>query len=242
MAAYRDELDAARTRIRVLEAQLQEQRATNEAHQASMVARQTELEAIESELEQARAQHCTEPRTGRSIGWEALATLAVAALLVSVGVSEAIDRAERARSALRHERLSWKLERSDKEFALASVRAENQRLRRLVREQEKDPDVAIPIRDPFTQAGPQDDEPASLSPSLAPSLAPSVDPSLAPSVDPSLSPPLADRDALLAKLRRGEAATHEIRLLRALCESEDSVCHRLATSALKLRLSMGQED
>lgn len=218
MAAYRDELDAARTRIRVLEAQLQEQRATNDAQRASMVARQTELDAIESELEQARARNCAEPRTSRSIGWEALATLAVAALLVSVGVSEAIDRAERARSALRHERLSWKLERSDKDFALASVRAENQRLRRLIREQEKDPDVAIPIRDPFAQVTPAGD---------------------APHLD---APAAQDKDALLAKLRRGEAATHEIRLLRALCESEDSVCHRLATSALKLRLSMGQDD
>jgi len=214
MVAYRDELEASRTRIRVLEAQLLEQRATNEAHQASMAARQTELDAIETELEQVRAQRCVGPRSSRAMGWEALATLAVAALLVSVGVSEAIDRAERARSALRHERLSWKLERSDKDFALASLRADNQRLRRLIREQEDDPDVAIPIRDPFADQSDQLEGPDEVP----------------------------TKDALLAKLRQGDASAHELRLLRAFCEDEDSVCHRLATSALKLRLSMGQED
>ncbi|MEM1032170.1 MAG: hypothetical protein AAGN82_17605, partial [Myxococcota bacterium] len=128
MAGYRDELGAARTRIRVLEAQLQEQRARNTADRAAMTARQTELEVMQLELEQAQAP--SSPRAGWGVRWELLAALAAAALLVSIGLSEAINRAERARWVVRQDRHPRQLERADQEISRPANRAENHPVRR----------------------------------------------------------------------------------------------------------------
>lgn len=125
MHEYRDDLDAARIRIGVLEARLAERDAELEARDAALRAREEELRAV-LRLQPPAAEA---PPSGRTARWGAL-VLGMMALTLSVGVSEAFDRVGRAERALTSAQREMRLAQADNDFAIASLRAEAGRLRR----------------------------------------------------------------------------------------------------------------
>ncbi|MEM1035093.1 MAG: hypothetical protein AAGN82_32435, partial [Myxococcota bacterium] len=122
--------------------------------------------------------------------------------------SEAINRAERARSVLRPERLARQRERAAQEFALAAMRAENHRLRRAVQTSDADPQLVAFARDPFAAPAPDADDVAHHDPDTATT---------------------APRETLLRRFFAGTATPYEVGQLRALCHREEDACYGLFT-------------
>lgn len=205
MAAYRHDLEAAATRIDVLEAQLAETRALLDAREASLRAREAELRALELEADDAKDER-SGPRL--SLG---LMSVGAAALLLSLGLSEAFDRADRAEGRYVDARDRMEAERRESERALNALRLETSRLERIVDALDEE-DLAD----------------ASDASDALDALAAN---------EGAANGQIAQ---LIARAREGEADANDLRLLRALCRKDGhEACYRFSVERLRSERALG---
>jgi hypothetical protein len=208
MGAYRHDLEAAVSRIDVLEARLAETQAMLEAREAALRTRDAELRALELEMNEPAER--SGPRL--SLG---LMTVGAAALLLSLGLSEAFDRADRAEGRYLDARERLEAERLESERALSALRLETARLERVVDALDED-DLASGV-DAIDDGEDEADEPV-LDGATADSR-------------------IAE---LIGAAREGAADVNDLRLLRALCRKEGREgCYRFSVERLRSERALG---
>ncbi|MEM9694017.1 MAG: hypothetical protein AAGA56_15830 [Myxococcota bacterium] len=127
--AYREDRDATRAHIEVLEAQLAESRAALVAKEAALHARDVELGELRRRLErQPPPSRAAARHHSFRVGALMLACLGFS---FSIAHGEA-ERMTRTKAELQRARVLWEQERYDMDFAIALLRAEASHLKNLV--------------------------------------------------------------------------------------------------------------